>query len=149
MKAIITNYTTSQASLFVDDILLHCPIQSISDHLSHQADLVSLAKWADQWEVRFNITCFAPIIFSVNMPQAVPTPCGAPHDYKSLHAGAEIQMAPMFSCPPTLRKCKRTDSSTQQIGTIWNTTSVVNTGIEQILHTEQFHQAMQYIHLIR
>ena len=44
----------STVRLFADDCLLYREIRSFQDHLTLQADLNNLEKWADQWGMRFN-----------------------------------------------------------------------------------------------
>ena len=45
---------TSQVRLFVDDCLMHCPVQSLADQLALQAYLLALERWGDAWGTHFN-----------------------------------------------------------------------------------------------
>ena len=41
--------------LFADDCLIYKVIHSTVDHQTFQQDLTTLSKWADEWQMEFNI----------------------------------------------------------------------------------------------
>ena len=50
----ITSNIKSQLRLFADDALLYRPIKSPDGHLILQQDLLTLEKWARDWDMKFN-----------------------------------------------------------------------------------------------
>ena len=46
---------TSSIHLFIDDSALYRPIYSESDSLTLQEDIFKLQKWADTWQMAFNV----------------------------------------------------------------------------------------------
>ena len=52
----ITEGISSQMKLFVDDCLIYKVIHSSTDHQTLQQDLTILSKWADKWQMAFNIS---------------------------------------------------------------------------------------------
>ena len=45
----LPSVATSQARLFADDCLLHCPIRSMAGQEAFQCDLEALEQWASTW----------------------------------------------------------------------------------------------------
>ena len=52
----ITTNIHSELRLFTDDILIYRPIHSLSDQKTLQDDLTNLIKWAEEWQMDFNIS---------------------------------------------------------------------------------------------
>ena len=52
----ITEGISSQMKLFADDCLIYKVIHSSTDHQTLQQDLTILSKWADKWQMAFNIS---------------------------------------------------------------------------------------------
>ena len=52
----ITTNIHSELRLFADDILIYRPILSSSDQTSLQEDLTTLTKWANEWQMDFNVS---------------------------------------------------------------------------------------------
>ena len=50
----ISNNIQSQLRLFADDALLYRPILTQEDHTTLQNDLLTLERWAQTWDMRFN-----------------------------------------------------------------------------------------------
>ena len=52
----ITEGINSQMKLFADDCLIYRVIHNTEDHQALQRDLTTLSKWADKWQMAFNIS---------------------------------------------------------------------------------------------
>ena len=52
----ITTNIHSELRLFADNILIYRPILSSSDQTSLQEDLTTLTKWANEWQMDFNVS---------------------------------------------------------------------------------------------
>ena len=51
----ITKNITGEIRLFADDSILYQEISSAADQLSLQKDIDTLVKWADTWQMAFNV----------------------------------------------------------------------------------------------
>ena len=69
----ITEHVNSPLRLFADDCLLHRIITTKEDVVQLQHDLDQLHKWANMWQLRFNVTkmrftrLLSPIIFNYKL----------------------------------------------------------------------------------
>ena len=60
----ITSNIHSQLRLFADDCLIYRPINSPEDHKIFQDDLFKLSKWADAWQMKFNVKKYCILLVS-------------------------------------------------------------------------------------
>ena len=59
----IVDGTSSKVRLFADDCLLYREVKSQQDADSLQHDLESMCRWADLWQMKFNVTKCAAVTF--------------------------------------------------------------------------------------
>jgi len=63
----ITEHVNSPQRLFADDCLLYRTITTEEDAIQLQRDLDQIQKWANKWQLRFNVTKCTIMRFTISL----------------------------------------------------------------------------------